>query len=143
MSAYMPVEIYSEHRAASMYRDDSKRIVEHVLAEERSEADVRIVFVDDDHIHSLNKYFLKHDTVTDVICFPLEEEDGIIEGEIYVCIDQAERQAREYNVTVRNEIGRLVIHGVLHLIGYDDATPEKKSAMTDKENTYLTQLQIS
>ncbi len=139
----MPVEVFSEHKAAIEFSDETKRIVEYVLSREERQAEVKIVFIDDPTIHSLNKKFLMHDTVTDVLSFQLEEEGGVIEGEVYVCIDQAVRQAREYGVTVRNEIARLVIHGMLHLIGYDDTTQEEKSAMKKKEDTYLRQLQIS
>lgn len=138
----MAVDVFNEHEAAIGLQDETKCTAEYVLLNEKRNAELRIVFVDDDKIHNLNKRFLRHDKVTDVLSFPLEEQEGVIEGEIYVCIDQAERQAREYGVSIHQEISRLVIHGLLHLIGYDDTTPAKKSAMKEKEDSYLEQLQI-
>jgi len=96
---------------------------------------VNVIFVDDDKILELNNKFLNHNFTTDVITFDFDEEN--IAGEIYISVDTAERQAKEYKVSLKNELKRLSIHGVLHLIGYDDDEDEKREIMHKLENKYL------
>jgi rRNA maturation RNase YbeY len=95
-----------------------------------------IVFTHSRSIRKMNREFLKHDYATDVIAFPLGE-DGGVEGEIYINLDAARRQARENSVTYTQESRRLLIHGALHLLGYDDTTIRKKKMMHEREDTYL------
>lgn len=97
--------------------------------------ELRIIFLNDEKIHKMNKEFLEHDYPTDVISFNLDDDPP--EGEVYISIDTAERQANEYNVSLSNELLRLAIHGTLHIIGYDDKTSEEKEEMTKLENFYL------
>lgn len=98
-------------------------------------AEINVIFVDDDEIHRINKEFLNHDYPTDVITFPFEDSD--LEGEIYISVDTADLQAKEYKVTLTNELMRLAIHGTLHLIGYEDNTKEKKAEMSELEDKFL------
>jgi probable rRNA maturation factor len=139
----MPVDVFKENTAYGNPEDETKRIVEYVLSTEGRDAEIGVVFVNKEKILELNKIFLKHDYVTDVISFPIEEIDGIIEGEVYVCIDQAMRQAEEYGVSLDREVARLVIHGVLHLLGYNDTTTEQKRMMKEKEDLYIDRLKGS
>ncbi|MBK7986366.1 MAG: rRNA maturation RNase YbeY [Ignavibacteria bacterium] len=83
----------------------------------------------------MNRKFLQHDYPTDVITFPLE--DNPLEGEIYISIDTAIEQARDYNVSVAQELMRLAAHGTLHLIGYDDSTDEERARMSELETLYI------
>jgi rRNA maturation RNase YbeY len=89
----------------------------------------------------LNRKYLKHRTPTDVLSFSLSGQrlrDGEkLEGEVYVNLDQARRQAGLFHESIRNEVARLVIHGILHLVGYDDASMRQKKAMTRLEDAYL------
>ncbi|MCX6121548.1 MAG: rRNA maturation RNase YbeY [Ignavibacteriales bacterium] len=87
-------------------------------------------------IRKMNKEFLEHDYITDVIAFPLGN-DGGVEAEIYVNLDAARNQAKKYNVTYTQEARRLLIHGALHLLGYDDKTQGKKNMMNAREEFYL------
>ncbi len=139
----MLVQVFAEHPDGEAFVDETKRLVEYVLNKEERNAEIRVVYVQDEEIQALNKKYLQHDYVTDVISFPLDEENGVVEGEVYVCIDQAKRQAEEHSVPVRREVSRLVIHGVLHIIGYDDATPAERSFMQQKEDEYLEMFEIS
>lgn len=143
MSFEVAIEIYSDHDSGKSLLDETKRIAEYVLYKEEKNAVVSVIFVGDEKILDLNKRYLRHNYITDVISFPLETQAEDIEGEIYIGIEQAARQAREFGVSLNNEVSRLVIHGILHLLGYDDATPDKKSVMSDKEDRYLRELQIS
>jgi rRNA maturation RNase YbeY len=107
-----------------------------VAGENRKDASVSIVFTDDRFIKNMNKRYLRHNRVTDVIAFSLPEGRGI-EGEVYVNLDQARRQARDYGVAFKNEVKRLVIHGTLHLMGYRDSSPSLKTKMSRREDYYL------
>ena len=91
-----------------------------------------------DAMRELNRKFRHKNRTTDVLTFPLHEKgEKTLSGEIYVNLDQARRQAREYRVSIREETARLVIHGALHLCGYLDATPAQKKRMTKKQEFYV------
>jgi len=77
---------------------------------------VNVVLCDDDLITELNERFRGRGTATDVLAFPFEEEDFL--GEVYVSLDRVQRQAEEYGVSLEDELRRLVVHGLLHLLGY-------------------------
>ena len=80
--------------------------------------------------------YLNHDYATDVISFPLEN-GAVLEGEVYVNLDRARAQARVYGVSFSNEVARLVIHGTLHLVGYDDSTEKKAERMKAEEDYHV------
>lgn len=105
-------------------------------AEGCSDAEVSVVFIDSRRSRMLNRRFLRHDYVTDVLSFPLGMGETP-EGEVYVNLDRARQQARSYGVSFSNEVGRLVIHGVLHLLGYDDTTSAAQRRMKLKEDRYV------
>jgi probable rRNA maturation factor len=105
---------------------------------------VSVVFVGSRFIRGINRRFLHHDTITDVIAFPLEEGSGVpLEGEIYVNLDRAKTQGREYGVPFAEETRRLLIHGMLHLLGYTDTTARRKAQMTRLEDVLLARLSAS
>jgi probable rRNA maturation factor len=104
-------------------------------SEGKSQAEINIVYLDDDEIHELNKKYLKHDYVTDVISFQLGEDK--IEGEIYIGTGKAKEQAGEYKVSLTKELMRLAVHGVLHMIGFDDYTEENRKEMFYLETKYI------
>ncbi len=97
---------------------------------------VSIVFLNDRSMRALNKKFLRHDYVTDVISFDLSS-DVTVDGEIYICLGQAARQAKEFNVSFSNEILRLAAHGMLHILGYDDHTASRRKAMLTLGDHYM------
>jgi rRNA maturation RNase YbeY len=101
------------------------------------------IFTSDNILIQLNKEYLQHFTLTDIITFDLSEKEGELSGDIYISIDRAKENAREYKVSLKNEVGRLMIHGVLHLMGYKDKTPEEKEQMRAKEEFYLSLSQWS
>ena len=98
---------------------------------------LNISFIDDNEMISLNKEYLNHEGSTDIITFTYEENIDNLDGEILICVDEAKRQARGYRVKLFNEISRLVFHGLLHLIGYNDQTEEEKVVMNRSENKLL------
>lgn len=97
---------------------------------------INIIVVDDKQIHRMNNEFLHHDYTTDVLSFSLGEK-GEVEGEVYISVDTAQVQAAEYGVSLTNELQRLTAHGVLHILGYDDETPEQREIMKKLEDRYI------
>jgi len=97
---------------------------------------INVILVEAGHLLEMNRQFLHHDFDTDVITFPLQE-NGPVEGEIYISLDQAKTQATEFNVTFENELNRLVVHGCLHLCGYNDETEKEIQMMRKKEEFFL------
>ena len=111
-----------------------------IAAEEsRKVGDITFVFCDDNYLLKINKEFLDHDTYTDIITFDYSHGNEVI-SEIYVSVDRVEENAKKYKQTFENEIHRVMIHGVLHLCGYNDKLAEDKQIMRDKENHYLSLL---
>lgn len=122
----------------------AQRIAEAVLkGESRSALFIEVVFVDDDEILRINLEHLQHDYVTDIITFPYHDEGEEIEGTLFCCAPQIFRQADEESIEHGTEFARILIHGILHLCGYEDGQPEQKARMTAKENYYLNQFQIT
>ena len=92
----------------------------------------------DAELRAMNKQFLDHDYETDVLTFDLSKEDSnYIEGEIYISIDRVEAQAAHYGVSIDDELDRVLIHGLLHLIGFNDIEASDKAAMTQAEDEAL------
>lgn len=98
-----------------------------------------IVFLNNTAMRHINKRFLKHDYATDVISFDLSSKQSL-EGEIYIGLDKAVVQAQEYNVSLSNEILRLVAHGFLHILGHTDDTIRKKNKMLKLGDFYISLL---
>ena len=95
-----------------------------------------IIFIDDESLRVLHNKYLNDDTVTDVITFNLGD-DSNCEGEVYISLDQARKNAAYYHVSLINEIMRLIIHSCLHLAGYDDHNDKERKIMKKKEDYYL------
>ncbi len=101
-------------------------------------AEINVIMVNDSELLELNKQYLKHDTLTDVIAFPLSDAtDAKFEAEIYVSIDRVMENSSRYGVTPEEELKRTVTHGILHFLGYRDKHPEDKKRMSARENYYL------
>ncbi len=109
-----------------------------VIRDERKvEGDIIYILTSDEHLHAINTDFLQHDTFTDIITFGTSLDEKIISGEIYISIDRIKENAGRLNQPVQNELSRVMVHGILHLIGYDDKTVQEKAEMTAKEDYYL------
>lgn len=131
------VEVAQAHHRVRFSRRDTLRTVSSVLrTEPKAPRSVSIVFVGSRKIRAINRTFLGHDYVTDVISFPLQDGMGL-DGEVYVNLDRARSQAREYGIRFTEEIRRLLIHGTLHLSGYDDRTKRQRARMRKREEWYL------
>jgi probable rRNA maturation factor len=121
-----------------------RRITRALLGEllERSEADLGVFIVATPEMTRLNETFLRHAGSTDVITFdysetPTGSSPPALHGEVFVCVDEAVVQARRFRVSWQAELVRYVVHGVLHLCGFDDTRPAARRAMKQAENRLL------
>ena len=86
---------------------------------------------------TLNKKYLNNTSLTDVVTFDFTTNKKTIEGDVYISIDRVKENAKKYKQLFKTELLRIIIHGLLHLIGFSDKTKEEKNTMTLKENEYL------
>lgn len=96
--------------------------------------DLSYIFVSDEQLLAINQQYLAHNTYTDIITFDLSDIENHINGEIYISLDRIIDNAQKFNVPILDELLRVIAHGLLHLIGFDDKTKAKKSKMTEQEN---------
>lgn len=99
---------------------------------------ISYVFVNDTQILEINKEFLKHQYFTDIITFNYIQ-DNVINGEIYLSIDTISQNSKIFGVSLKNEVLRVMIHGILHLCGYDDATENEKMIMRSNEDKWMSE----
>ena len=104
-----------------------------------SVGDIHYIFCSDEKELEVNRTFLQHDYYTDVITFDYSTED-VINGDIFISLDTVRSNAEEVGADFKEELMRIIIHGVLHLNGQADKTPETKAEMTRKENLALAKL---
>lgn len=101
-------------------------------------AHLNYIFCSDEYLLQINIEQLNHDYYTDIITFDLSEEEGVIEGDIFISIDRVKENATTNSTTFINELNRVVSHGLLHLIGFQDKTEEQKEVMRKNEDACLT-----
>jgi len=98
---------------------------------------INCVFCSDNRLLEINKKYLNNTSLTDVVTFDFTTNKKTIEGDIYISIDRVKENAKKYKQLFKTELLRIIIHGLLHLIGFSDKTKEEKNTMTLKENEYL------
>lgn len=143
----MQIQINSFQRRIKINKSNVCLVVEEIIRKEkqkdyRDDFEISINFVNDKRIRTINKQYLDHDCFTDVISFALSEgEDAFIcpqvLGDIFISIDTAMRQAKMYNSSFADELLLYLVHGVLHILSYDDIEPENRKVMKKKENFYF------
>lgn len=107
-----------------------------VLAEGKLFGGITYIFCSDEYLLKVNQEHLKHDFYTDIITFDYTEND-LISGDLFISIDRVKENAEELKIPFEYELHRVMIHGVLHLLGYKDKTKKHKTEMTAKEDFYL------
>lgn len=95
------------------------------------------IFCSDDYLHQINVEYLDHDTLTDIITFDNADIEGTIEGDIFISIDRVRDNATTIGTSFDDELHRVIIHGVLHLLGFKDKTPVQEAAMRKLEDSSL------
>lgn len=98
---------------------------------------INYIFTSDKYLIEVNRQYLKHDTYTDIITFDQSNDCNQIEGDIFISIDRVKENTKKSNSTFLDELHRVMIHGVLHLLGFSDKTKEEKQEMRKLENHYL------
>lgn len=110
-------------------------------SEIRRLGDISIIFCSDHYILDINIKYLQHDYFTDIITFDYCEGNRL-SGDLFISIDSVRENAAFYKTEFAQELNRVIVHGLLHLIGYDDHTPEDVAMMRAKENYYLSQREL-
>lgn len=118
------------------WRKAAKIIKKIIETKQKIPGEIHFIITKDDYLRKINVQFLEHDYNTDVIAFDYCKRN-VINGEIYISLDTVENNAMNYNVSLRKEVLRVMIHGVLHLTGYDDKTEKQKATMRRMENLWL------
>lgn len=135
-------EVHYHYEDVEFRLPDSQRLsgwIMDIVQNEGQTLDVvNYIFCSDEYLHRINLQYLNHDTYTDIITFPLS--DTYIESDIFISIDRVIDNALLHNATFEEELRRVIIHGILHLCGYADKTPEDQALMTTKENEALSLL---
>ena len=104
--------------------------------ENRRLGDISVIFCSDAYLLDMNKKYLGHDYFTDIITFDYSEGE-VLSGDLFISVDTVRSNAAFYSAEFDDELDRVMVHGLLHLIGYDDHSEEEFAAMKEKENYYL------
>jgi|SRR5690625_1326828 len=107
-----------------------------ILKEDLEVGDLSYVFCSDEFLHKMNLEYLEHDTLTDIITFDYRH-GNLISGEIYISTDRVADNAKDFNVSFDEELHRVMIHGILHICGYNDLTESEEKQMRAKEDAAL------
>ena len=123
------------------YKFDKKIIYNLILEianiEDKICKSINLIFSTDHYLNNLKVQYFNQNYYTDVIAFNLENKDELIDGEIYISMDRVIYNANKFGCSLDNELKRVIIHGVLHLMGYKDIKKNEKSIMTNLENQYM------
>ena len=119
-----------------------KWIASTINKKKRLLGELNIVFCSDDFLLDINKQYLQHDTLTDIVTFDYSKEDIQIpvSGDIFISIDRVKENAKKFSKDFESELHRVIIHGTLHLLGYKDKTKPHKLEMTNQEDRCLKEL---
>ncbi len=127
-----------------------RKVVKHTLNKmEAEKSEVNIIFVGLEEIHEINKTYRNVDRPTDVISFALEDTEDVtvyeerVLGDIYICLDKVHEQAKEYGHTEIREMAFLIVHGLLHLLGYDHMIKEEEKIMFGLQEEILNEMGIT
>ena len=138
----MPIHFFSEEIPFTIKNPDryqnwlNKVIQDH----NKTLEELSIIFCSDDYLLQINTQYLNHDYYTDIITFDQSEQEESIEGDIFISIDRVESNAETNNVPFESELSRVMVHGVLHLIGFHDKSPDEQMVMRQKEDACLSLL---
>ena len=136
--------IYDIEETADLDDDWLNSTCRHILNDkDQNTANISIILTNDKKLLQLKNKYFQQDVLTDVITFNLEEDGDPIDGEIYISLNRVSENAREFKQDTDRELKRVIIHGCLHLLGYDDQTSEGKKTMTRMEDHYLSQPIVS
>ncbi len=123
-------------------QDFADRQIKQLINEEKKKTgDISVIFCSDEYLLEMNKQHLNHDYFTDIITFNYVK-DEVISGDLFISADRIRENSGKFNVTFYEELYRVILHGILHLVGYNDKTDEEKKVMKEKENYYLGKIEF-
>jgi rRNA maturation RNase YbeY len=121
-------------------RQEAKKIIRQILTDfSFTPGDINYVFTSDDNLLAMNRQFLNHDYYTDILTFPVYDQQTV-HGDVFISIERVTENAAKYKIPADEELMRVMIHGALHLCGMEDNTPARKKKMTALEDQYLGRL---
>ena len=134
----MAVNFFSEDTDFELKgkREISQWIKQVASEHQRKIGEINYIFCNDDYLLDLNQEHLQHDTYTDIITFDYSS-DGVIEGDIYISVERVAENAQQFQQSFERELKRVMIHGILHLIGFKDKTESDQATMRSHEDRYL------
>ncbi|GAB3542123.1 rRNA maturation RNase YbeY [Pontibacter brevis] len=134
-----PIEFFSEDIEFELNNPEqvSEWIATVIEHHEQELSNLTYVFCSDEYLHQMNVEYLDHDTLTDIITFNNADEEGIIEGDIFISVDRVRDNSADMGTSFEDELHRVIIHGVLHLIGFGDKTEEEEALMRKQEDSSL------
>lgn len=138
----LPINFFQENIKYNLKKKNKIRnwLNNSILEEKHTLAVLNFIFCDDDYLLTLNIEYLNHDTLTDIITFDNSNIKNIIEGDIYISLDRIKENSKIFNTKFTDELHRVIIHGTLHLLGFDDKSAKAKKIMTKNEDRFLSKL---
>ncbi|GAB2802356.1 rRNA maturation RNase YbeY [Rhabdobacter roseus] len=116
----------------------TKRWLKSVIEQEEGQLNqLNYIFCSDEYLLVMNRQYLNHDYYTDIITFDTSEAEQEVEGDIFISVDRVQENATELGKTFEEELRRVLVHGLLHLMRYDDTTPKLKAEMRAREDFHL------
>ena len=133
MVRYFTQDIDFVLKAKSGHREWLKAVARE---ENRRPGEISVIFCSDPYLLEINRKYLGHDYYTDIITFDYSEGDKV-SGDLFISVDTVRSNSEFYSTEFKDEMDRVIVHGLLHLIGYDDHTDGQSAVMRSKENYYL------
>ncbi len=135
MIQFFSEDIKFKHSDAEKTREWLKNVVQN---EQQNIGEINYIFCSDEYLYAMNMEYLNHDTYTDILTFDnREDEKEDLVGDIFISIDRIKDNAKKLNISWQDELDRVMVHGILHLLGYDDQDAASKSTMRKKEDACL------
>ena len=135
------INIFKEYGDIDFHKDHIIQLINLSLESAKyNQVKINLIFCDNDKLNSFKRQYFDDDVLTDIVSFPIKN-DNDLEAEIYISIEMAKINADEFNVSLNNELSRLIVHGVLHLVGFNDDTEDSKKIMFLKQDEIISNFQ--
>ena len=135
------INIFKEYGDIDFHKDHIIQLINLSLESKKyNQVKINLIFCDNEKLNSFKRQYFDDDVLTDIVTFPIMNDNNL-EAEIYISIEMAKINADEFNVSLNNELSRLIIHGVLHLIGFNDDTEDSKRIMFLKQEEIISNFQ--
>ena len=134
----MNTRLFFQKKTSIQNRSNLKLFITSIFKKEKTQVkELNIIFCSDEYLLKINRDYLQHDYLTDIITFEISNDDNGKTAEIYISIESVKKNSIDYQSTMKNELHRVIFHGVLHLCGYKDKTKKDIVLRRSKEDNYL------